>query len=424
MANLQELGVKICFYFPYHEVSGVPVLFFRIANELAISNKRNLIYIIDYKDGAIARNLISQSNIKLIPFFDGVSIFPPKDAILVMQSILPYSIRSELKISPDTKLFFWNLHPDCLIPILFPFPYLRNFQNINFKLYKILINLFYQSLIKNIGEFILQAVAKKSLFFMDQSNLDKTNKYLFLDIPNINFLPVPAKSSSHKINNFVKVGSVLNITWIGRLCDFKSHILIYTIKKLSALAASKKIKLKYSIIGDGPFKKIISKLEVDNDWFKLELLGSLKPELLDNFLLNNTDVLTAMGTSALEGAKLGIPTILLDISYYPVKGDYKYRWLHESKNFDLAHDINKFDLREGNLSLNNMLNDLHSNYQELSTKALEYFLKNHEMKIVLDKFILKLKETQMKFSDINPDLLNKSILRIAYDILRGRKEFI
>lgn len=164
MDKLPNSGLKICFYFPYHEVSGVPVLFFRMANELAISNKQNLIYVIDYTDGAIARNLINQNNLKLIPFIDGVPIFPPEDAILVMQSILPYSIRSELKISPATKLFFWNLHPDCLIPILIPLPLLRNLQNINFKLYKLLVKLFYRSLIKNLGEFILQAIAKKSLF--------------------------------------------------------------------------------------------------------------------------------------------------------------------------------------------------------------------------------------------------------------------
>jgi hypothetical protein len=196
---------------------------------------------------------------------------------------------------------------------------------------------------------------------------------------------------------------------------------MYTIKKLSSLAFAQKKKIRFLIIGEGPFKREISALNVNHEWFSIEMIGSLKPDVLDNYLMEHTDVLTAMGTSALEGAKLGIPTILLDISYYPVKGDYNFRWLHETKNFDLAHDITQLDLKEGNLSLNNMLNDLHSNYQALSTKALEYFLKNHEMKIVLDKFVLKVKETEMKFSDINPVLLNKSLIRKIYDILRGLK---
>ncbi len=421
MDKFQEPELKICFYFPYHEVSGVPVLFFRMANELAVLNKLIQIYVIDYADGAMARNLISTSNIKLLSFEDGVSISPPEDAILVMQSILPYSMRPELTILPKTKLIFWNLHPDCLVPSLIPLPYLRSLQNKNFELYSLLAKTLYRSLIRNLREFTEQAIAKKALWFMDQSNLDKTRKYLFKNISDVDFVPVPALGSKLIKSKVLPEKDTLNFTWVGRLCDFKSYILMYTIKKLSSLAFAQKKNIRFSIIGEGPFKKEISDLNVDHEWFSLEILGSLKPDALDNYLLENTDVLTGMGTSALEGAKLGIPTILLDISYYPVKGDYKFRWLHESKIFDLAHDITQFDLKKGNLSLHNMLNDLHSNYQALSTKALEYFLQNHEMKIVLDKFILKVKETEMKFSDINPALLNKSLVRKTYDILRGLK---
>lgn len=421
MDKFQDSELKICFYFPYDEVSGVPVLFFRMANELAVLNKLIQIYVIDYADGVMARNLINSSSISLLPFKDGVSISPPEDAVLVMQSILPYSMRPELKILPNTKLIFWNLHPDCLVPSLIPLPYLRSLQNKNFEFYSLLAQTLYRSLIRNLREFTEQAIAKKALWFMDQPNLDKTCKYLFKSISDVDFVPVPALESKLIKSIVLPKKDALNFTWVGRLCDFKSHILIYTIKKLSSLAHGQKKKIRFSIVGEGPFKREINNLNVDHEWFSIEMLGSLKPDVLDNFLLEYTDVLTAMGTSALEGAKLGIPTILLDISYYPVMGDYMFRWLHESKNFDLAHEITQFDLKEGNLSLNNMLNDLHSNYQELSTKALEYFLKNHEMKIVLDKFILKVKETEMKFSDINPALLNKSLLRKTYDILRGLK---
>jgi len=178
MDKFQESELKICFYFPYHEVSGVPVLFFRMANELAALNKLIQIYVIDYKDGAMARNLVSTSNIKLLSFKDGVSISPPEDSVLVMQSILPYSMRPELKILPNTKLIFWNLHPDCLIPSLIPLPYLRSLQNKNFELYSLLAKTLYRSLIRVLGEFTDQAIALKALWFMDQPNFDKKSKYL------------------------------------------------------------------------------------------------------------------------------------------------------------------------------------------------------------------------------------------------------
>ncbi len=419
--KIQQSKLKICFYFPYHEVSGVPVLFFRMANQLAVSNNLIKIYVIDYEDGSIAKNLIINCNITLLPFVDGVTISPPVDSVLVMQSILPYSMRNELKILPNTKLFFWNLHPDCLIPTLIPLPYLRDIQNRNFDVYRLLANSVYSSLFKNIRKFVEKAIAKKSLFFMDQSNVDKTAKYLNLNISKIDFLPVPALESTIIKSNNLKNKEEINFTWVGRLCDFKSHILIYTIKKLSMLAFNEKIKIKYSIIGDGLFKSEIQKLAVKNEWFTVEMLGSMHPDNLDSYLLNNTDVLTGMGTSSLEGAKLGIPTILLDISYFPIQGDYKFRWLHHSINFDLAHDINQNDFAEGNSSLNEILYDLLNNYKETSIKSLEYFSQNHEMKGVLENFISKINECEMKFSDINPSLLNKSVVRKIYDKMRGIK---
>ncbi len=419
---MSKCNLKICFFFPYHVTSGVPVLFSRMANEIAQHNSDIDIYVIDYGNGAMSRNLMNYSNIKLLPFYDGVSISPPEDAVLVMQSILPYSIRPELVILPNTRLVFWNLHPDCLIPSLIPFPYFRNFQNKNFKFYSFLARTLFKTLVFKLSDFVDFAIKKKALWFMDQTNLNKTKKYLFTNIPDVDFVPVPALGSSVIKDPITTKKDIVNFTWVGRLCDFKSYILIYTINKLSALAFKHKKKIQYTIIGDGPFKNKLSDLDVNHNWFRLEILGSLKLNVLDSYLLENTDVLTAMGTSALEGAKFGIPTILLDISYFPVKGDYIFKWLHETKNYDLGHDITKLDIQEGNLSLNIMFDDILFNYNILSKKTIDYFINNHEMKTVMDKFILKVKESEMKFSDINPSLFNKNLIRKSYDSLRYKRK--
>ena len=54
------------------------------------------------------------------------------------------------------------------------------------------------------------------------------------------------------------------------------------------------------------------------------------------YLADHIDILIGMGTSALEGAKLGVPTILVDAweSFYPV--GYKYIWLFEAETFVLG----------------------------------------------------------------------------------------
>jgi hypothetical protein len=104
-----------------------------------------------------------------------------------------------------------------------------------------------------------------------------------------------------------------------------------------------------------------------------------------------------------------------------VKGDYIFKWLHETKNYDLGHDITKLDIQEGNLSLNKMFDEILFNYNNLSKRTIDYFINNHEMKTVMDKFILKVNESEMKFSDINPFLLNKNFIRKVYDFLRYKK---
>ena len=410
---------KICFYFPYHKVSGVPVLFYRLVNELATSIELVEIFVIDYIDGAIAMNLDNRNNLKLLPFQDGVTISPPEDCILIMQAILPYSMRPELKILPNTKLFFWNLHADNLIPILIPLPGLRNYQFRNFKFYTLISHIFYKSLIKRLKHFTENAVQKKSLYFMDQPSLEKISKFLFIkNLKNVEFLPVPAIKSNHIKSNYTKENNELKFTWIGRLCDFKSHILIYTIKKMSLISFENKVKFNFFIIGEGPFKSQIAELNLNHRWFNLELLGELKTHHLDIFLLENTDILTGMGTSALEGAKLGIPTILLDVSYFELKGDYNFRWLHETKNFDLGHEITDKDILLNNNSLNDMINDVIINYSSISNKALEYFIQNHDIKNVAASFMKKINLSELKYSEIDSKLTKKNIVRQLYDFSR------
>jgi hypothetical protein len=415
------MQLSLCFYFPYHEVSGVPLLFARMANTLIKNSDVKKIVVIDYSNGAIARNLIDSPFISLLPFEDGKKITAPEDCILIMQAIIPYSIRSELIILPQTRVVFWNLHPDNLVPVLLPFPYLRNLQNRYFGLYKILLFLFFKPNLRRLREFVQLCIDKNALLFMDQPNFDKLCKYLFIELPNVIYLPVPSVPVADTIPIRLRSNDVdkLNFCWVGRLCDFKSHLLIYTIQKLSKLSEERELNIKYYVVGVGPFEEQISALKVNNTYFSLIMKGGLVPAELDRFLMEEVDVLTAMGTSALEGAKFGIPVILLDISYYPIKGDYLFRWLHDTINFDLGHDITHKDIKKGNNSLKQMLNDLLYNYKKLSDVSYSYFIKNHDIEIVSNLVIKNATESNFCFSDIDKRLLHKSLLRRMYDKSRG-----
>lgn len=412
---------KICFFFPYRVISGVPVLFYRLANEIIRTNCEIEIYIIDYADGVMATNVIKHPNIHLITFVDKKFVSPPSDSFLIMQSILPYSIRPELIIPEQSKLIFWTLHPDNLVPNFFPF--LSRNSSRNYSLYSIAAKYFCFNLMKKLNIFFSICHENQALWFMDSANLLNTTKHLFNSIESPIFIPVPTQSTDKKIsinenikNNFIR------FCWIGRLCDFKIHILKYTLIKLSQIANEIKIKIHFNIVGEGEEKASIESLNLESEFFKLNFIGVLTPNELDQYLLKNVDILTAMGTSALEGAKFGIPTILLDYSYVPINRDYLFRWLFSTENYDLGHEITNEDIKYGNQSLKEIIYDVLNNYIELSNNTYDYFNKNHKLSNIAKLFIEKLSESNLVYSSFPKDIFKKNMFRKIHEFRKGYRQ--
>jgi glycosyltransferase involved in cell wall biosynthesis len=408
----------LCFYFPYLEDSGVPVLFARMANTLAEKHPGIKVYVIDYINGSIARNIKSLENIILIPYTDDTVTSPPEDAILIMQSFVPYHWPESLAVSPKTRIFFWNLHPKNFIPSLLPITKLRDITFNNFSLYKF-IGLFFPFLMRRLRSFVHLLLAHKALAFMDQPNFDMTKKYLFIKNFEPVFIPVPATPPLQTvIKDLKKVDKDhLNYCWVGRICDFKAHILLYTANKLAKAAYDSGSDITFHIIGDGPDKDYVLSNIIENEKFKIKYAGALPHSELDQYLLDHVDVVAAMGTSALEAAKLGIPTILLDFSYKPIDKDYVFRWLHQTVNYDLGHVISDADSNQNNESLKNMVVSLQKNYEIESEKSLKYFTEHHSIEKVSEKFFHQVNESDLEFDLINPSLLRKpAILEYYYKI--------
>lgn len=394
-------------------------MFARIANEIAFFNKSIQIYIIDYADGVMARNVVNGDNLNLLTFIDGVTISPPEDCILVMQTILPYSIRPELKILSKTKIVFWTLHPDNLVPNILPISVLNEIIHNNFFIYKLILKGTSKILLNRLKLFVELCLDNDAIWFMDKTNLDNTNKRLFLNIQNVEYLPVPAlRSDKIKLIKDLKK-NFINFCWIGRLCDFKIYILLYTIKKLSLLAIKLNIEIEYSIIGDGEYKSMLNDLNVNNSNFKLNIIGTLTPSEVDLYLIKNVDVVTAMGTSALEGAKFGIPTILLDFNYTKIKNDYKFRWLFTTLHYDLGHEIKNSDYEINNKTLEDIIFQLLNDYDKISKQTLNYFKDNHDINTIANLFLTRVQKTKLTFDKIPKFILFKNIYRRTYETIKG-----
>lgn len=411
------MNKSICFYFPYFEDSGVPVLFYRMANTIAQYHSDIDVFVVDYEKGAMARNLLDLPNLKLIIFKNNNKIELPKDSVLVMQTFIPYYWPKELDLESSQKIFFWNLHPQNLIPSLLPLPFLRALPMNNFTLYKTL-SFAYNSLFNKLQKYIRLLNSTDSLCFMDKTNLDFTSKYLFIDIKNKQYLPVPAVEPTIDVK-FGQLKDVINVGWVGRLCDFKSYILVYTINKLSEIAPRfENKKFVYHIVGDGPYLDYIKKNIKQSASVSVVFHGSLLHHELDNFISTHFDIMTAMGTSALEGAKLAKPTILLDFTFKKIKKDYLFRNLYETEGFDLAHLISDSDYKKNNDSLFSILSEIILEYPFQSQKALQYFNEHHNIENVQFLFIEKALSSKLIFSMIDPEILRKSRLLTLYNKLR------
>jgi hypothetical protein len=149
--------------------------------------------------------------------------------------------------------------------------------------------------------------------------------------------------------------------------------------------------------------------------------GAILERRLDDYLVDHLDLLVAMGASALEGARLGIPTILLDISYGRLRGDYRFRWLFESERFSLADVVGPHSYTPGNRSLEAMLTDLRTDYASLSDRAYAYCLTNHALPTVAARFEEMLLRSRFCWRDLSPEIRRKSAVRQAYEWWRARK---
>jgi len=412
--------LSLTFFFPYRDISGVPVLFLRMAEFLSM-NCGVETCVIDYSDGYMARTLRECNSPVPVRFFeDGVPMNIGPDTVLVLQSILPYTMRPELKINIETRVVFWTFFHLNLVQTIIPLMYFRNIQARYILFHKLFMNTIMLSLKRKLQNLVTSMNNKRSIFFQDGSVLKYTQERLDIRIDRPIFIPVPCDDVSRSMKVARKPGDSgpLLFCWVGRIADFKTSILTYTIRRLSALARQKKIAMKFHVIGEGPDDKIIRALDANHDHFEVIYEGVVAGKALDQFLLDHVDVLTAMGTSALEGAKFGVPTVLLDASYGAVKGDYQFRWIFESEDYGLADLMDGSHFASGNESLERIVADVQTDYAALSVRTFEYCARNHSISSVCEKFLAAVEVASFRYGDFSPGIMQKGLIRQIYERVR------
>ena len=387
---------NLYFCFPSKEVGGMSMLFMRIAEQLSKA-KQAKTFLIDYPDGYMAGNRDERLT-ELLPYSDNGASVVPDGSVLILQSMTPWSIFPGLSVGGNVKVVFWSCYPFGLIPLL---PGLRTTMQAKAKIASVILNTVLYGYKSKMRKFSNLLIESNALIFQDVANLKITQNYLDMHIPNPMFLTIPSiRVTQIKISpqNTIVAKKLLKFSWVGRIVDMKYFTLKHSLIKLNSIQPELGYKVEINIIGQGNYLSCLKKdcLKLKN--ISILFIDHLSPSELNTFLLHQTDVLLAMGTSALEGAKLGVPTLLLDISFTEIPEGYVYTWLHERRNNDIADILDFNDLKPGNQTLKEKIAQLLLCYEEVSKKELKYFKKNHSLDTISETLLKLCQETTLSWN--------------------------
>jgi hypothetical protein len=412
--------LKIYFCFPYRGVGGVSLLFLRIA-EYFQCNGLAQCYLVDYFDGFMARNLRSDSGVELSVYNDmGPVVVVPKCSVVVFQSMTPWSIFPGIKPDPHARILFWNCFPFNLIPFL---PGLRRQMQDNELLARLILATLLRGYRNKIRKLIALLSSKRALVFMDSPNLLTTKLYLGVTIFDPVYVPIPIclSKNDHFIEMNRDFSRQLRVVWVGRLVDFKFYTLQRALIELNRLQPLLKVSVLVNIVGSGPYRDQLF-TEVKNlSNLTFHFIDHISPNKLDEYVVQNTDLLLAMGTSALEGARLGVPTILLDIAHGPVSENYVFSWLYERKGFTLGDVICEENFAPDNNSLLCHIRELIDDFPQVSEMCRNYAKYNHDIKQVAKKLLDAIYSSNCTYGDLaNAGLLKRGFLYPVFRMIRNK----
>jgi hypothetical protein len=399
--------LPIVFYFPYLDVGGVSILFLRLA---AIVSRDRRVIIMDMENGYMARHIPNRC--EFIPYNKPNLL--PTQSILVTQSCPLWRIPNISQFPANTKIFYWNLYSYNLSPslsntskkLLKPFAHILNWFNY-FRKRKL------ESLVRYLH-------AKKSIYFMDKKNVEKTKFFFELYDFNESYLPIMTGELNGNYDIKTPRDNFLKCVWIGRLDDFKIPILLHTIKRLDQIES---LSLSLDIIGNGSMRQLVSN-ECDKcKRLKTRVLGSISHNDLEN-TLSKYHLLFAMGTSALEGAKIGLPTICVGFSYNNLEGLYRYKMLYTNIGFNVGEEITR-DNYEKSSTLVSLLKNIMNNYQDEMRLSFQHWKSNHDPHIVTNRFIDAVEQSDCRIQDLIARKYHKAdIFTLLTAIVRGKSKGI
>jgi hypothetical protein len=385
---------KIIFCFPYKNgPGGVNMLFLRLATFLREIGYDSVI--VDYQDGYMSNN--RQSFLPLIEYHDDKKVVLPSNSIVILQSMTPWSIFPSLEIPDNSQVFFITTLPHNFFPLL-PGK-LRNVMSKGRFIAKIIWKSLLSSEYFKIRRFISIADRKGALVFLDSDIVCNVEQSLGIKIDNPKLFPLSGGDSSENIflKNRAPDDVLLSVGWIGRIADFKVNILNKVIEDAFQYSEKHRKKIVFHVVGSGEYERHLKIF--DSEYFSIKRVDYIHPDDLSEYMLE-LDMAFSMGTSALDSARIGVPTVRLDYSFSKISDNYLYKMIYEVSGFSLGENLDGRCFSKGRHSFDALMESIKKDGFTLSRKCFDYYTENHSIENSARLFINYVENSKLRWKDI------------------------
>lgn len=376
------------FYFPERKPGGVQFLVIRICQEL---ERRGLSYLIfDHADGFIV-NALRQSGCDVRGHVDIKGITPEVASSVVNDEMILICFNGQecrfydLFAGTGLHLLYWDVfEPDLW----------RTFILTNRSFFSFLNYLtshsrrrFFSALARKSSIASVNEEGRRTIFRLSGLRTDSRCDVPILPVP-IESVPLsPSYSRATETNE-------RRLIYIGRPLDWKVRPFERVVKDYSPLGC------------------LFTVVTTDEQEFSkhLELSADLKERVtystgiagagLEEYLVNSAYVVFAMGTSVLESARVGVPTVVMDYSSKEFPGDYRYRWFNDSEENDLGENVENGRWVHGRTA-EDILRSAGSEYRSIGRQCRRKCSDLYAVEKVVDELLRMISESRFSMNDLS-----------------------
>lgn len=368
---MQSNKKKIVFFYKKkHTIAGSLLMFLDLAKYIAENHKDYEVYYINYYNEHI-NGILKDSNIIFKDYGEELDENLENAIYLVPLNYIQVLL-SKISNFKNAKIILLDWHP-YLIDYL-----MLQFDNQKYNAQDLL------QLLQN----------TRSVYFIDKSCREAVNRYAGLKYDQ-NYIPV---FIDQNIGRYEKLPLVnkdrISIGWLGRLDKDKIYSIINLADNL--LKSEIELPIDIHIVGDGNARNAL-KIEDYSPKIRFIYTSYLLGDDMYTYLKQNVDILVAMGMSALNGAELGIPTVIPIVSNSRFYTN-KYVFLYDAEDFSLGWD--KADLKTlgyKTYSIEEVIAQVLSDEDKVvhGKRCYEHLIKNHNIELAVSKMINALENSTL-----------------------------